>query len=149
MVRLGDIWHKVSGILQEGEFAVDGRLQSVIVGIGINVNIPAEQLPEGATPSTSLLAALGRPVPRLTLLTTFLNRAEALYDAGENGRSPQPAWQNKLITLGQPVQVAHTQTNHSFSGIAEATDAAGHLLVRDEAGQRHTVSAADVTLRPN
>ena len=148
MVRQANVWHKVSGILQEGDFGTDGRLQWVIVGIGINVNIPADQLPDGATPATSLLAASGQPVPRLPLLTTFLNRVEELYDVVENGRSPQPAWQEKLITLGQSVQVTYTQTNRSFYGVAEATDSAGQLIVRDEAGQLHTITAADVTLRP-
>jgi BirA family biotin operon repressor/biotin-[acetyl-CoA-carboxylase] ligase len=142
-------WHKVSGILQEGGFAQDGRLQWAIVGIGINVNIPKPQLPEGITPATSLLVATGQPVPRLPLLTTFLERVENLYEGVENGRSPQPIWQEKLITLGQPVCVTQAQTGHSLRGNAEATDAAGRLLVRDEAGQLHTVTAADVTLREN
>jgi BirA family biotin operon repressor/biotin-[acetyl-CoA-carboxylase] ligase len=147
MVWQGRHWHKVSGILQEGAFDADGRLQWAVVGIGINVNIPADELPQGITPATSLLAATGKSVPRLPLLRTFLYRVEALYEEVENGRSPQLLWQNKLITLGQPVRVTHHQTSHSFTGIAEATDTAGHLLVRDEMGQLHTVTAADVTLR--
>ncbi|VAW33430.1 hypothetical protein MNBD_CHLOROFLEXI01-4942 [hydrothermal vent metagenome] len=147
MVRHAGVWHKVGGILQEGDFGANGRLQWAIVGIGINVNIPTDQLPDGATPATSLLVATGQPVPRLPLLVTFLNRVEELYLLAENGRSPQPAWQKKLITLGQPVRVTYTQTNQSFSGVAEATNRAGHLLVRDSAGELHTVTAADVTLR--
>ena len=149
MVQQDGSWRKVSGILQEGDFDKDGRLQWVIVGIGINVNIPADQLPDGHTPASSLMAATGGFVPRLPLLTTFLNRVEARYDLVEDGRSPQPAWKEKLITLGEEVQVTHTQTSHTFHGVAEATDQAGHLLVRDEAGQLHTVTAADVTLRQN
>jgi len=147
MVQQNNRWHKVSGILQEGAFDADGRLQWAIVGIGINVNIPANELPEGITPPTSLLAATGQAVPRLPLLRTFLERVEELYDDVGNGRSPQPFWQNKLITLGQPVRVTHHQTSDTFTGIAEATDDAGHLLVRDETGELHTVTAADVTLR--
>ena len=72
---------------------------------------------------------------------------EARYDEVANGRSPQPAWRDKLITLGQPVRVTQTQTHDTFTGIAEATDAVGHLLVRDESGKLHTITAADVTLR--
>lgn len=149
MVQEAGRWHKVSGILQEGDFAQDGRLQWAIVGIGINVNIPVEQLPEASTPATSLLAATGRPVARLPLLTTFLERVEKLYEAVQNGRSPHAAWQEKLITLGKSVQVMHTQTSQSFAGVAEGTDAAGQLLVRDDAGELHMVTAADVTLREN
>lgn len=147
MVWSQDAWRKASGILQEGDFSEDGRLQWAVVGIGINVNIPASRLPDGATPATSLLAATGMPVPRLPLLVTFLNRVEELYTLAEDGRSPQPAWQEKLITLGQPVQVTHPQKNLTISGTAEATNDLGHLLVRDTAGKVHTVTAADVTLR--
>lgn len=147
MVRQGGVWHKVCGLLQEGEFGADGRLQWAIVGIGINVNITADQMPEGITLPTSLLVATGQPVPRLPLLCTFLERVEGLYDAVENGRSPQPAWRDQLITLGQPVRVTYAQTGDTFTGFAEATDAVGHLLVRDKTGKLHTVIAADVTLR--
>jgi BirA family biotin operon repressor/biotin-[acetyl-CoA-carboxylase] ligase len=147
MVRQADGWHKVCGILQEGGFGTDGRLLWAIVGIGINVNISAAQLPEAATPATSLLAATGNAVPRLPLLAAFLERVEKLYDAVGNGRSPQPGWQEKLITLGQPVRVTQAQTGHSLSGFAEGTDEAGHLLVRDATGKLHTITAADVTLR--
>lgn len=147
MVRQDHSWHKVSGILQEGSFATDGRLQWAVVGIGINVNISVDELPSGITPPTSLLVATGQPVPRLPLLCTFLERVEALYEEAENGRSPQPAWQKKLMTIGQHVDVTNTQTSDTFSGMAEATDEAGHLLVRDAMGRLHTVSAADVTLR--
>ncbi len=149
MVRQTGAWRKVSGILQEGDFGADGRLQWAIVGIGINVNIPADELPEGITPPTSLLAATGQRVPRLPLLVAFLEKVESFYDGVGNGRSPHVAWQNKLITLGQPVQVSYPQTGHSLHGIATGTDAAGHLLVRDAAGQQHTITAADVTLRRN
>jgi len=147
MVRQGGIWHKVGGILQEGTFDADGRLQWAIVGIGINVNIPANHLPESVTPPTSLQVATGQSVPRLPLLGTFLERVETLYDEVANGRSPQLAWRDKLITLGQPVRVTQTQTGDIFTGFAEATDAVGHLLVRDELGKLHIVTAADVTLR--
>ena len=147
MVQQANNWSKVSGILQEGDFDADGRLQWAIVGIGINVNIPADQLPKSDTPASSLYAATGQMVPRLPLLATFLNRVEQLYDWVADGRSPQPDWQNKLITLGQPVQVTHSKTSQTFRGIAEGTNSAGHLLVRDAADRLHTVTAADVTLR--
>ena len=147
MVRQAGGWHKVSGILQEGGFGENGRLQWAIVGIGINVNISANQLPDGVTPATSLLVATGQPVPRLPLLGNFLQQVEALYEEVANGRSPHKRWQEKLITLGESVQVTQPQTGQRFNGVAEATDTAGHLLVRDEAGQLHTVAAADVTLR--
>ncbi len=63
---------KVAGILAE---ARDDR---VVLGIGINANIPAAQLPEPA--ATSLLAEAGAPVDRARLLAALLERLEAHYD---------------------------------------------------------------------
>jgi BirA family biotin operon repressor/biotin-[acetyl-CoA-carboxylase] ligase len=66
---------KVAGILGEVH---DGR---VIVGIGINVNIPPDELPSQVRlPATSLLAELGRHVDRIELFVTLLERLELRYD---------------------------------------------------------------------
>ncbi|HID51836.1 MAG TPA: biotin--[acetyl-CoA-carboxylase] ligase [Anaerolineae bacterium] len=147
VIKVEDVWHKVGGLLLEGDVGADGRIRSVVLGIGLNVNIPPEQLPTGATPPTSLLAVLGRPVSRQALLVDFLQRVEMGVATAVSGQSPQAVWQKRLITLGQPVQVTHTGTNQAVSGVAEGADAFGHLLVRDGAGRLHTVTAGDVTLR--
>jgi BirA family biotin operon repressor/biotin-[acetyl-CoA-carboxylase] ligase len=67
---------KAAGILAE---AREGR---VVLGIGVNVNVPADALPTGLdTPATSLLAELGHPVDRAKLLVDLLATLEARYDA--------------------------------------------------------------------
>jgi BirA family biotin operon repressor/biotin-[acetyl-CoA-carboxylase] ligase len=66
---------KVAGILAE---ARDGR---VVLGIGVNVNVPAEQLPrEVDRPATSLLVETGRQLDRAALLVELLERLERRYD---------------------------------------------------------------------
>lgn len=73
---------KVAGILSE---ASGGR---VVVGIGINVNMTAEQLPKALeTPVTSLLVETGGPVERAELLAAVLDRLEHRYDAWVAGES--------------------------------------------------------------
>jgi biotin-[acetyl-CoA-carboxylase] ligase BirA-like protein len=73
---------KAAGILAE---ARDGR---VVVGIGVNVNVPSEELPPNLDPpATSLQAALGRSVDRAELLVTLLELLERRYDEwGANAR---------------------------------------------------------------
>ena len=67
---------KVAGILGE---SAEGR---VVLGIGINANIPAEELPEGVRiPATSLLIETGEPVDRVELLVELLAALERHYDA--------------------------------------------------------------------
>ncbi len=141
-------WRKVSGILLEGDMLADGRCRQAIVGIGINVNIPADSLPAGITPVTSLLVASGRPVSRLSLLLDLLRRLEDLYEAALAGRSPWANWQKLLITLGQPVLVTFAADGDALLGTAVDVDEWGHLLVQTGDGRQHTILAADVTLRP-
>jgi BirA family biotin operon repressor/biotin-[acetyl-CoA-carboxylase] ligase len=67
---------KVAGILAE---AREGR---VVLGIGINVNVSREALPQAVDiPATSLLVEAGSPVDRARLLAALLVELERRYDA--------------------------------------------------------------------
>jgi BirA family biotin operon repressor/biotin-[acetyl-CoA-carboxylase] ligase len=73
---------KVAGILAE---AGAGR---VVLGIGVNANQTAEQLPPDAqTEPTSLRLELGEPVDRASLLAAILLQVERAYDAWVSGTS--------------------------------------------------------------
>lgn len=141
-------WHKVSGLLLDVTLNPTGdHLESAILGIGLNVNIPAAALPDAATSATSLLVAGGRVVARRPLLVTLLERLERHYDAALDGHSPAADWAGRLITLGRTVEVSAAGSAGRLVGTAEGTDEWGQLLVRDAAGTLHTVTAGDVTLR--
>ena len=72
-ILIGD--RKTAGILAE---ARGGR---VTLGIGINVNVPQDELPtEVDRPATSLLAETGREVDRAELLVQLLAVLERRYD---------------------------------------------------------------------
>ena len=67
---------KVAGILAE---ASEGR---VVLGVGVNVNQTAEQLPADApTPPTSLRVETGHELDRARLLAGILERLELAYEA--------------------------------------------------------------------
>jgi BirA family biotin operon repressor/biotin-[acetyl-CoA-carboxylase] ligase len=71
---------KVAGILAE---ARDGR---VVLGIGINVNVPPRELPaEVDKPATSLEIETGSRVERAALLAAVLAHLERRYDAWVSG----------------------------------------------------------------
>jgi BirA family biotin operon repressor/biotin-[acetyl-CoA-carboxylase] ligase len=81
---------KVAGVLGEA------REGAVILGIGINANIAAEELPtETRLPATSLLAEAGRPVDRAAIAVELLLRLEQRYVAWleEHGASALVDWQ--------------------------------------------------------
>jgi BirA family biotin operon repressor/biotin-[acetyl-CoA-carboxylase] ligase len=67
---------KVAGILGEA------REGHVVVGIGMNVNVAASELPHRAEiPATSLLEEGGKPIARAPLLADLLERLERGYQA--------------------------------------------------------------------
>ena len=71
---------KVAGILAESS---DGR---VVLGIGVNVNQTAQELPaDTLTPPTSLRVVLDAPVDRAPLLASILLHLERDYDAWITG----------------------------------------------------------------
>ena len=71
---------KICGILCELHTKQD-KIDYIVVGIGINVNLPATQIPaELKDRATSILIENGKPLKREQLLAEILNRLEPLYD---------------------------------------------------------------------
>ncbi len=139
-------WSKLGGILLEGNLTGE-RFSHAVMGIGLNVNILEQQLPEGYTPATSLLVETGRPVSRIGLLVEILRNVEILYGRAESGHSPYQEWNNSLFGLNKAVRVSEANNDRIIEGMAEGTDPAGRLLVREDNGKLHHFSAADVSLR--
>lgn len=137
--------YKVGGILAEIVFSGQ-QLVYALVGIGLNVNLAADDLPGGLlVPAAGLSQVLGRPVARLPLLQALLRAVEVRYEALQAGCSPSAEWARRLVTLGQPVAVSGT--GRVLAGMAEGVNEDGALLVRLADGRLETVLAGDVTLR--
>ncbi len=137
---------KVGGILLESEMSLH-RLSWVVLGIGLNVNISADHLPQASTPATSLFVELDQTIHRQALLLRLLHELDRLYSAAEGGISPQPAWNDLLVNSGKPVRVTGAGRQAPIVGMSEGTDSWGRLLVRDNEGNLVAISAGDVTLR--
>lgn len=136
---------KVGGILTELGLTGD-RVDYAVVGIGLNVNLDPAQLPrELLMESTSLAYVLGESVSRLSLLRALLQAVETRYLDFHAGHSPHGEWAERLVTLGQAVNVQ--LGDGVLQGVAEGVDADGALLVRSADGHLRTVLAGDVTLR--
>jgi len=143
LLPIGDgAYAKVAGILLEAGFGGNG-LDWVIIGIGINVS---DFPPPTFTryPATSLYAATGQTIDRLTLLRTLLCHLDTWHARMIDG-DEQPlfdAWRTRLHTLGHTVTVHMPQG--TITGWAEAVDRSGALILRDAAGYLHTITTGDV-----
>ncbi|MGQ9627581.1 MAG: biotin--[acetyl-CoA-carboxylase] ligase [Anaerolineae bacterium] len=136
---------KVGGILTELGIQRE-KVEYAIVGIGLNVNLRPDDLPEVSGPITSLSYELGHPVSRLELLQAILESIEARYKRLQKGESPKREWEERLSTLHKYITV--TTPVEQVEGWAEEVDEDGTLILRLRDGRRRRIIAGDVTLRP-
>ena len=64
---------KICGVLVEAKGYSNGELESVVIGVGLNVNSAPKELVPGAT---SILAEMGKKYSRKKLLTSLLDQLE-------------------------------------------------------------------------
>jgi BirA family transcriptional regulator, biotin operon repressor / biotin---[acetyl-CoA-carboxylase] ligase len=144
---------KVAGVLIETAFRQQ-VMDFAVIGIGINVNQGERTLPTlrpSMPPPTSLRIQLGRMVDRTDLLIALGQAWEELLGPKQAEHDIYHEWRNLLYTLGQPV-VARSNVDgdvQPISGTAVDVTADGELVVTDEAGVTHLLSAGDVTTRPD
>jgi len=137
---------KVAGILTEMSAELD-RVKHVILGVGVDVNLTANELPvELRKVATSLRAELGHPVQRAELATAILRELDRDYARVCGGNFPDLAdeWEKRCTTIGQ--QVVITVGDRKLRGRAESLDDDGALLVRTEHGHLERIIGGDVAL---
>jgi BirA family biotin operon repressor/biotin-[acetyl-CoA-carboxylase] ligase len=137
---------KLAGILAE----VAAPASVIVLGLGLNVTLTADEAPDPA--ATSLLL-LGSPVTdRNTLARRILRelalRIEAWRAAGGADSALIADYQRYSLTLGSRVR-ASLPGDREVVGTARAIDETGRLCV-DTSGQTVAISAGDIThLRPS
>jgi len=135
---------KISGILMESA-AEEARVKYVLAGIGISVNLDAEDFPPDIRPkATSLKLAAGREWDRPRIVAEVLDEFEKLYEIYLNeGFSPiRTLWEMNAVTLGKPA-VLNTPEG-TVEGVPETLDDAGGLVVRMPDGKLRVFYSADV-----
>lgn len=131
--------NKVAGILTEMEAEAD-RIRWVVLGLGINANVPDESLPDRAT---SLASVCGAAVERAPLLGDILSRFETYR---RNPDRTLTAWRENAITLGQAVRA---DTPHGpITGTAVDIDPSGALEVETADGIERVHAGDCEHLRP-
>jgi BirA family biotin operon repressor/biotin-[acetyl-CoA-carboxylase] ligase len=143
-VLVGD--RKLAGILAEQ--SPDGS--AVVIGIGLNVAIPADALPVSPTgkPATSLLVE-GALVAREPLLLSVLRQLDRWYVPFRADPDPVrtgllDAYRSLCATLGRRIRV-ELPVGRVLIGTATGIDADGRLLVTEDSGKGTlAISAGDV-----
>ena len=121
------------------------QVHYVVLGIGVNLNMRAEQFPDDLRyPATSLAIASGKVVSRLAFTRSLLQELDALYQLYlEQGSAPVfTAWTELCDLTGKRVQV--DCNNLLIEGTMVGLGDDGALLVRTSAGKIESIYAGDV-----
>lgn len=136
---------KLCGILLELR-ADPERIDFIVAGVGINVNVEAFPQ-ELAQSSTSLRLATGRHHLRPRLVASVLGAMETWTERFVNSgpKEALEAFRARAVLFGCPVTVSSPEGQ--LQGVAEGIDDSGALLLVDATGRRHSILAGDVSLR--
>jgi BirA family biotin operon repressor/biotin-[acetyl-CoA-carboxylase] ligase len=137
---------KVAGILLELGAELD-HIRHVVLGIGIDVNLGAEEMPEELrTIATSLRIEGGRTFDRSDLAAAVLAELDAAYGRLRRGdfHEISDEWMRRCSTLGQRVTIRIA--DRVVVGRAESLNEDGALLVWTEHGRLEHIIGGDVSL---
>lgn len=131
---------KVCGILIENTLRGD-KINSVVMGIGINVNQALFDLPN----ATSLLQEAGRELNLQEIFIQLCETLEHYYIKLEQGLKSElhSLYLQKLFGLNETRSFADAEGN--FSGIIRGITASGELQIEKESGQIQSYSFKQVT----
>ena len=136
---------KVCGILTEAVSDFEsGRIDTVVVGIGINYREPQGGFPEEVKDIAGALCTKDDAVPRNCLAAGIINELFTLYEnlSDKTYMEDYKKWSN---VLGKRVRFS-SENNWDY-GMAENIDDDGGLIIRMEDGTEQVLRTGEITLR--
>jgi BirA family biotin operon repressor/biotin-[acetyl-CoA-carboxylase] ligase len=137
---------KMGGILTEIKADLD-RINYAIVGIGININLTAEEMPQEIKAiATSIFIETGGHFSRSELAGALILNFDKWYRLllTKGKKVITNEWLTMSSTIGKRIRV--TAMNQTFEGVAEGIDDEGLLIVKLHEGTYRKVSAGDITM---
>lgn len=135
---------KVCGILTELQ-AEEDRIQSVILGIGINVNQDENDFSaEIIKKATSLKIELGKTVNRSSLIQSLCYYIEQLLHLYiSEGFTPiKSLWETYAVSIGK--RISARTVKGTFDGVALGINNEGVLLLKQDNGEIVEIISADI-----
>lgn len=139
---------KIAGILAEAEAAGE-RVRFIIMGVGVNVNVGADEMPSSLKETaTSLRIVTGRELSRARVAAAVFEEMEEVYalfeEKGFAGRL-RNEWNRLSVVNGKWATLSTLK--ESWAGKVLGIDEDGALLFQDEQGRTRRFIAGDVSLR--
>ena len=141
---------KLCGILTEMSLEAEtGRLQYLVVGIGINVlQAPEDFPPDVREIATSLQQELGHPVSRPVLAAALIEELDQLYAALLSGdlSAYLHAYRSRCVNLGKTVQLLTPDGEREIAQAVDVDEQFG-LVVRMPDGEEKAIRSGEVSVR--
>ncbi len=136
---------KLAGILTEFTCRAE-RLDHVVLGVGLNVNLSQAQLERLPAPAASLRAASGRPWDRALLLAAILGELTRLRETLLAGQGAELArqYRERSFLIGKRVTVRDGEQVRQ--GLAREVAWDGALLLEQDDGSRLAIHHGDVSV---
>jgi BirA family biotin operon repressor/biotin-[acetyl-CoA-carboxylase] ligase len=128
-----DVWlrgRKAGGIIAEAVTDAQSHLSCVLLGIGININLAAADIPaELRDKATSLRVATGHPCDRIAIADSLFNLLDSRYmeTLTRGFEAVRPMWERYSALTGK--RVAIVVGDRRESGVVIGIDAGGALLL--------------------
>lgn len=139
---------KVCGILTEGITSLEsGRIESIIVGIGVNHFPPREGFPgELSDIAGSVFADSGQPtVSRSALAAAIIVHLRSLADNLEN-TSFMDEYRDRSMVIGRKVSVIHGSESKDALVLGITDEGALHVRFADDS--ERLLQSGEISLRP-
>jgi len=137
---------KICGILTEIK-AIHNKIEFIIMGIGININMQKNDLsPSIEKIATSLRLEVGKSINRVELTVKLFEKIAYFYQLflKERIEPIRELWLSYSQLLGRCVEV--TFGGEVYQGEVTAMDDAGALIIKSESGVQRRVIAGDVKI---
>lgn len=137
---------KLCGILTELVLTPEGGVESIILGIGVNVTHTQTEFDEEIRDKAiSLAMATGQSWDREALIDAILTALDARLEDWLMGKVDLDGYRRDCVTLGREVRVI--RGSKCESAYAETIDDSFALVVRFADGRREHLSSGEVSIR--
>ena len=135
---------KICGILTEAVSDIEsGQIESLVLGIGVNIDIPNEDFPEEIRDiAGSVMLAPGE---RNRFAATLSNEVFKIYNSMAKGKDIMPEYRTRSMMEGKEIQII--KGNKKIKATALEISDNGGLLVEYKDGSRETLRSGEVSIK--
>lgn len=124
------------------------KIQGVVLGIGINLNMPEELIKTIDRPATSLNLETKQKIDKQKFFNTLVEMFFENYeDAAEKGFSSfKEDYLKRIHFLGKKIFIQQRDNAQKLPFLAKTIDNNGNLIVLDDKKEEKTVYSGDLIL---